>query len=60
MPWGRPVLSVGEGEVCSPILTHCGLQVRKSMIQLHNVLLIPSVLSLWMTSTGFAVVICSC
>ncbi|KAI4877002.1 hypothetical protein NFI96_004733 [Prochilodus magdalenae] len=26
MPWGHPVLSVREGELCSPSLTRCGLQ----------------------------------
>ena len=43
-PDGNPVLSVREGEVWSPMLTHCGLNMWKSIIQLHSVLLIYCIL----------------
>ncbi|KAI4896355.1 hypothetical protein NFI96_028013 [Prochilodus magdalenae] len=47
-----------DGEISSKESTEvnsAALQVRKSMIQLHSVLVVPSVLSLWMSLEGMIV-----
>ena len=45
-PWVVIVLRVSVGEVLLPILTACGLPIRKSRIQLQRVMSRPRALSL--------------
>ena len=45
-PWGAPMLRVSVEEVLLPILTACGLPVRKSRIQMLRVKSRPRALSL--------------
>ena len=45
-PWGVPVLVITVAEVRSPILTTCGLPVRKSKIHLHREVFSPRSTSL--------------
>ena len=45
-PWGVPVLVISVEEVRSPILTTCGLPVRRWKIHLHREVLSPRCTSL--------------
>ena len=54
-PWGVPVLVMTVDEVRSPILTTCGLPVRKSKIHLHREALSPRSMSLETSLEGMMV-----
>ena len=54
-PWGVPVLVMTVDEVRSPILTTCGLPVRKSKTHLHREVLSPRSTSFEMSLEGMMV-----